>query len=295
MLAQEPSSSHSKESLSLETAFHVHNRHFGEIEIRILGPIQLWGGEITILREDLDKFKNDLKFAAQTTGFRFSGYFMQTNEQITFHLSRLPRRVELAVASVEEYTDAFKALCEKVCDYALSYRCGNCLESCSTNKCRAIVGLNEGYYESFKTDLIAKIDDLTIKSIEELRAASDKVGLDLKRFNIRLEEFTSLESLKDVLSSTPFSKQHSPESAHTILGNKFIIRPIQIYAVSPESIYSEPGIKVEADSSQDTIESLVILANQFLQARFSLEELNARIASNIELLSFSNNCSNSTN
>jgi hypothetical protein len=265
--------------------FEVKDDRLGDIAIKILGPVTFWGGEVTFNRGDIAHFKETLSAVAKETGFRYSGYFIEHEENLTFHISRLPRRVGLEVPPVEEYQVSLAALASSLQKVGISAHVSE--ETHHTPQLRSIFGLQEGYYEPRKKDIVAKIEDATIKNIDEAKIAIQRSGLDLERFGIDFNQCSDLNQLTQRLKSTSFTIEHTPQSARNILPAEFSIIPVEIYAVSPDSTYSEPAIRVETVPHSDSLEKLVTLGNAFRQARFSLERPDQSAANNIELLNFS--------
>jgi len=265
------------------------HREIAHVPLRILGPEKMWGGELRVVGPTPEGMEQLLKWAGQKSGGRLPGYIIdEPDGSVSYHVSRLPRRVTIPVPPEEEFLTAVQAAQETIRkqDFVCSLR----IEAISDKEeFRVILGLEEGYFESRRKDLLRQIDDFTLASVKEVRDAFLQRLGNPGDWGIDLDSGNSVSALREIIDSVSMSRLHSVKEVLAELSEEFNVTPCTIYSVAPEYTYREPAVRIVAPDTKANLEKLVLLAARFHQARFSFERLHTGEAFNIEILADSDN------
>jgi hypothetical protein len=180
----------------------------------------------------------------------------------------------LEVHPEKEFVTAVQAAQKSIS--AMDFNCLLRIEQLSSKEeFRVILGLEEGYFESRRKDILRQIDDFTLTST----TVHDVQDMFMQRigtptdWGIDLDSAKSATEIRKIIDSVSMSKVHTREEVLTELSSEFQVTPCMIYSVAPEYIYKEPAVRIVAADSEVNLEKLVLLAAKFRQARFSLERL----------------------
>jgi len=234
------------------------------VEFRDLKPEEFWGGSVSLEGIPQDKFAQKIREAAEETGFTYSGYI--SGEE--YHFSRYPRRAFGPVAPIEKHQEALKALAGKL---GVAEKEEPKIEE---PKFRVLLGLEEGYSEYKKRNIIEKIDKGEILDLETAKSEIEKlIGQAVRENNImdKINVAGSLEKAKDILNQTNLGKNHTLEEVQAELGEGFDLKNANIYSAGPWGSYQEPAVVIEGN--QNNLSKVYALAEKFKQARIAVENL----------------------
>jgi len=235
-------------------------------EFRELRPEEFWSGFVSVENLSDEEFAQKISEAAKELGFTYSGYRIpKGKEGFDYHFSRYPRRAFGPVAPIEKHQEALTKLAEK-----LGTR-GEEEKTTEQPRFRVLLGLQEGYAEHKKRNIVERIDKGEIATLEEAKKAIESEIGNLSEFGINIEKFDSLNELKSVLEKANFGKDHTLEEVQKELGDKFDLTQAEIYSVGPWGKYTEPAIVIEGDKTQ--VQKVYALAEKFHQARIAVEDL----------------------
>jgi len=140
-----------------EAPFPVEEKLICTMPVRILGPIDSLGANITCTLSQA-AVEHAVREAVKQTGERISGYFLARGDGNTeYHISRVPRRVELPIPPYEAIGPVLGVLCAELAKQTESvkvYMDGKAQEI------RAVIGLEEGYFEERSFSRRHSIDDV---------------------------------------------------------------------------------------------------------------------------------------
>jgi len=136
---------------------------------------------------------------------------------------------------------------------------------------RVLLGLQEGYADYKKRNIVERIDKQEIATLEDAKKSIESEIGNLSEFGINIEKFTSLDELKGVLEKANFGKDHTLEEVQKELGDEFDLTQAEIYSVGPWGKYTESAIVIEGDKKQ--VQKIYALAEKFHQARIAVEDL----------------------
>lgn len=277
---------------SLPTAkFPVTQREFDGIRARTLGPVTAWGGELQVPGLSLQGLKSLIDEASVELKAKISGFIVPAPEGgYIFHMSRWPRRAGLEVPSIEES----RQILEKLHARALTVDSASSIheESFGRPAIRFVFGLEEGYFEGRRKNLVASADAMPEKTVQALQRAIELEIGDLSALGIDMSGADSFDSLLALLESTSFAKLHSAEEAREVIGPRaksFEEGLIYSFDGSRGYSYEEPCVVVTGPHTDDFVNSSVRFGHAARQARFSMEDLLERCGSNVELLDYSEN------
>lgn len=236
------------------------------VEVRELWPETLWRGSVNVPEHmSREEFQAIAKTTAEELNFTFSGY--ETGRQGTgfnYYFSRYPRRAFGPVAPVETYQNALRELSSAIgaegTEEALTIE----------PRFRVLLGLEEGYAEGKKRELLDKIEKGEIANIEQAKSYIKEKINDTSKIH-SFESIEDLEELKDLLETTNFSLKHSIDEVSRITGNDFQLTPAKICSIGSWGQYEEPAVIIEGDMAH--IQKVYALAEQFRQARIAVEDL----------------------
>jgi hypothetical protein len=258
-------------------------REIAGVNVRILGPETLWGGEISVVSLDTSELQEILNQTGKRTGLRLAGYISQQEGGLNYHMARLPRRVNLEVPPLETFQQAFDAVQHTLSNDGIDYKSRE-EQAVLEPQLRVLLGLEEGYFESRRKDLVRQIGEMIFSNVDQVREAFElRIG-DPLPWKIDFQNWTSIEDAKQNLEAVSMSKLHTFEEIRSMLPSEFEVNQCLIHSVAPDYIYVEPAVEIIAPRTQMNFETLTVLAAQFHQARFSLEHLDTMEAFNVEIL-----------
>lgn len=267
----------------------VSHREIAHVPLRILGPEKMWGGELRVYGPTVYGMEDLLQKAGAESGHRLPGYIIdEPDGAVSCHVSRLPRRVNLEVPPETEFLKAVQAAQKTIRGY--DFNCSLKIESLSEREeFRVILGLEEGYFESRRKDLLKQINDFTLTTVQEVKDMfMQRIG-NPADWDIDLDSAKSVSEIRAIIDSVSMSKLHTVDEVLRELSGEFTVTPCQICSVAPEYTYKEPAVRIVVADSEANLEKLVLLATKFRQARFSLERLHTGEAFNIEILAEGDN------
>jgi hypothetical protein len=264
-------------------------RQIAEVNVRILGPERMWGGELHTSGLTIPELQERLNNTGQRTGLRLAGYIIDEQDgALRYHMARLPRRINLAVPEIEVFQ---RALSEAETTIKQSGIVCIATEEKPTEGpiLRVLLGLEEGYFESRRKDLLRQIDGATFSDVTQIRDTFlHRIG-DPSVWGINLENASSITAAREAISSVSMSRRHTVDEVRKNLSAEFTVTPALIHSVAPDYIYIEPAVEITAPQTHRHFEAVTLLAAQFHQARFSLEHLDTMEAFNVEILEDSTN------
>lgn len=236
---------------------------------RELQPEEFWGGFIPVQDISEEEFAQKISEAALELGFTYSGYrIAKEGGGFDYHFSRYPRRAFGPVPSIEKHQEALKRLVAKLGKEGIEEKLTE------QPRFRVLLGLEEGYAEYKKNNIIEKINKKEIASLEQAKKALESEIGNLSEIGINFDNFNNLEELKNFLLKTDLGKKHTIEEVKRELGEGFDLTPAEIYSVGPWGKYVEPAVVIEGDESQ--LQKVYDLANKFHQARIAVEMLHKK-------------------
>jgi len=181
-------------------------------EVRELRPEEFWGGSVSVENLSDKEFAQKIDEAANELGFTYSGYRTKSKKGFDYHFSRYPRRAFGPVASVEKHQEALQKLAEK-----LEIN-GKEEKRTEQPRFRVLLGLQEGYAEYKKRNIVERINKAEIATLEEAKKAIESEINDLSEFGIDINKVGSLDELKGILEKANFGKDHTLERIAKALG-----------------------------------------------------------------------------
>jgi len=236
----------------------------GKAEVRELRPEEFWGGSVSVEGLTEEEFSQKLSEAANELNFTYSGYLVKKSEGgFEYHFSRYPRRAFGPVPPIEKHQKALEVLAEKLGVEGKEEKLKG------EPKFRVLLGLQEGYSEYKKLNILDRINKGQISSLEEAKKAisleiGDVLGLDI-------DSFDSLDELKENLEKINLGKDHNLEEVEKELGKEFDLTQAEIYSVGPWGKYTEPAVVIEGNKNQ--LQKVYALAEKFHQSRIAVEDL----------------------
>jgi hypothetical protein len=287
--------SHSAETDQNEEVQNVVVRHqdieIGGVGARLLGPVTMWGMEVTVQGISVSEFQDAILAAARGGDPRLAGYISSQSElSHTFHLSRLPRRVSLEVPAIEKFRAAGIALVSELSARGIAHTW--CEEQPTmTDSIRSVIGLEEGYFEARRIDLVKTLRN---SAITDLSMAQDiflqRIG-SFHEWGLHESQWNSVEDMCSALEGVSMSRRHSAGEVRELLGESFSVRESLIYSVYNLYEYSEPAVVVTGMHSYENLSQLAMAAAQLGQARVSLESTKSMKAYNLEIVQGSDHVS----
>lgn len=270
--------------------FHVRSSVYDGTPVRILGPIEMWGGEICAQNGE-SAIRSAVEGVCIEQNLRISGYFSETTAGTVFHVSRLPRRAGMPVVESQDLELALAAVSEKLRSEGATAALA--LEGRSQEpQLRAVMGLDEGYFDQRRKQLLARLERNELNLEQALEAAENELGEAGKSGSSSGAE--SLELLTERLSALRLGVTYSPDEVRKrVDAAGGSVRSGRIYSCAPGeqpgsvSIYEEPIAIVTGPRSAGLLHALVRTGDDLKQARFSVEHLDLGLATNLEVLAFS--------
>lgn len=261
----------------------------GDTKLRILGPIASWGGEITFSHADRARIEEQINSTSAETGLRIPGYFIASgSEEQTFHISRYARHAEQEVPTKASYQSVMDLLGKKISSAGISATVHEEVPS-SERTIRVVLGLDEGYFEGRKNEVLAQATQGLISTTEELKYALSTLLGDYASLGIDLEGERDFSRALEVVRAASLAKTHTLAEVKAFLGGSFEVCAAHVYSAAPEyaTPYQEPAALIIAPATKATFEKLIALGDFFKQARFSVENIAAGSVVNVELQNFS--------
>lgn len=238
------------------------------IEVRELAPEEFWSGSLSVRGLNEEEFAKIIEEVANEIGFTYSGYRVSRGEKaFDYHFSRYPRRAFGPVAPIEKYQEALRKLAEKL------ETNGKEEKKSDQPKFRVLLGLQEGYSEHKKREIIELIGKGEITDLENAKIIVKSEIDNLSEAGIDIDKYSSIEELKTILEKTNLGKDHTLAEVQEALGEGFTLVPAEIYSAGSWGKYTEPAIIIEGDKSQ--LQKVYVLAERFRQARIAVEDLQA--------------------
>lgn len=158
---------------------------------------------------------------------------------------------------------------------------------------RIVLGLEEGYFEGRKKEVLALADRQAIDTVPELEEALTRLIGDYRTLGIDISAATDFQSALDTLKQTPLAKLHNVREVRSFLGDQFQVAEARVFSAAPDyaTPYQEPAAIITAPATKECFEKLLALADLFKQARFSIENLASGLVVNAEILAFSQDIS----
>jgi hypothetical protein len=248
-----------------------------------------WVGSITFESRHEPDVKLLIQKTSRELGLSIPGYFTNNSEGFTtFSTSRYPRRAGDAVPPVANYRRSLDALATAI--NPLDGLRASCEESLrDIPSLRIVLGLEEGYFEGKKKEVLAQVTNGKVSTKTELEAALTTLLGDYSSLGIDISECPDLTSAVAIVQGSNLGVRHTLAEVKAFLGEMFEVTQAQVFSVRPEYTdpYEEPAAAIEAPATKDNFEKFVLLANAFKQARFSVENLATGAVVNIEIEHFS--------
>ena len=245
--------------------FIIHNRN-QEAQKPVAGtnelkPEKFWGGFVSVKNLTKEEFVQIVTQLAIDLHFTYYGYIIKEEKGFNYHFGSYPRQI----LSTERYKEALKKLEEKLGVEGVVEK------KSKKPRFRILLGLQEGYAEQEKLNIIRLIDIGEIANLEEAKKIILKKIKNLTDFSISLNDFLDLTDLRNGLEKMNFGKDHSIKEVQNTLGEEFTFSPAEICTIGSEGKYMEPAIIIEGDKSQ--VQKIYALAINFHQARITVEDL----------------------
>lgn len=210
---------------------HFHALDCGGITARQLGPIAAWGGELIVRCEKIEQLKEIIKIVSADLGVKISGFISERAVgNFVFHMSRLPRRVGVPVPPISDSKQVLDRLMATTDRYSIEAVSKE--EEWGRPHARALLGLEEGYFDGRRKNIISNWDTAQDKSLDSLtRTLSTEIG-DLQQFGIDIHSFQDAGKLIECLRSKNFATLHTIEEVKHWVGNFAAkLQPAYIYSV----------------------------------------------------------------
>lgn len=226
-----------------------------------LKPEKFWGGFVSVRNLTQEEFIQIVTQLATDLHFTYYGYILKGEKGFSYHFGLYPRQI----LPVERYKEALKRLAEKLGVEGV-------VETKSKKpRFRILLGLQEGYAEQEKLNIIRLIDAGKITDLAEAKKIILEKIKNLSEFSIDLNDFFNLWDLRSGLEKKNFGKDHSFKEVESALGKEFNFSPAEIYTIGSGGKYMEPAVVIEGDKSQ--VQKIYALAINFHQARITVEDL----------------------
>lgn len=265
----------------------VTERKFHGISYLALGPIECWGADIYLAPVSLRDIRDTMTKLAEHTGARYAAVISNSTGQVQLHLSRYPRRVDVAVLALavfrKEFEDLLRAFKEsniKVLSAAeeTAPELGGVV--------RATVGLARGYSETRKNAFLTLLDAGQIKSIAQARNLLSS-QIDLESLGVNVNDIGTLDELSQVLRNKTFAKIHTRADLDAFEHGSLSVQEGSIVSVGPDNYLYQEACLVLRGKGRDARAQIFDIAKGFRQARFMFESLSAHETVTIELPEFS--------
>lgn len=231
------------------------------VETNELKPEKFWGCSVPVENLTKEEFIQIVTQLATDLDFTYFGYIIKTEKGFNYHFGSYPRQI----LPTERYQEALKKLEEKLGVEGVVEK------KSEKPRFRILLGLQEGYSEQEKLNIIRLIDIAEITNLEEAKKIILKKIKNLADFSIDLNHFLDLIGLRNELEKMNFGKDHSIEEVQNALDEEFIFSPAEICTIGFGGRYLEPAIIIEGDKSQ--VQKIYTLAINFHQARITVEDL----------------------
>ena len=226
-----------------------------------LKPEKFWGGFVSVQNLTKEEFIQIVTQLATDLHFIYYGYILKGEKGFSYHFGLYPRQILPA----EKYREALKRLAEKLGVEGV-------VETRSKKpRFRVLLGLQEGYAEQEKLNIIRLIDAGKITDLAEAKKIIIEKIKNLSDFPINLNDFLDLKDLRNEFEKMNFGKDHSFEEIQNALGEEFNFSPAEICTIGSGGKYIEPAVIIEGDKSQ--VQKIYALAINFHQARITVEDL----------------------
>lgn len=271
--------------------FPVHNLDCGGVTVRQLGPVAAWGGELIVHCGTIEQLKELIKVVSAEMGVKISGFISELDDSgLVFHMSRWPRRVGVPVPPISDSKQILDRLIANAECY--SFEAISKEDIWGAPHARALLGLEEGYFDGRRKNIIINWDAAQDKSLERLICTlSTQIG-DLQQFGIDIHAFQEASKLIECLRSATFTTRHTVEEVTRAIGSSAAtLTPTYIYSIdqAKDYCYEEPAVIVEGPNSECFFAAVVKVGHAMHQARFSYEDLNCGVAWNVEILDYCEN------
>ncbi|MFI0434140.1 MAG: hypothetical protein ACH350_00235 [Parachlamydiaceae bacterium] len=271
--------------------FSIHNFDCSGIAVRQLGPVAAWGGKLIVHGGTIELLKNLIKAVSAEMRVKISGFIWELDDGgWVFHMSRWPRRVDVLVPPISESKQILERLvatAERFFFEAVSKE-----EAWGAPHARALLGLEEGYFDGRRKNIIIKWDAAQDKSLESLICTlSTEIG-DLEQFGIDIHSFQEAGELVECLRNTILTTRHRVEEViQGIESSAVTFTPAYIYSIDQpkDCCYEEPAVIVEGPNSECFFADVVKVGHAMHQARFSYEDFSCGAAWNVEILDYCEN------
>jgi len=227
-----------------------------------LKPEKFWGGFVSVQNLTKEEFIQTVTQLATDLHFIYYGYIIKEGEkEFNYHFGSYPRQI----LPIERYQEALKKLAEKLGVEGV-------VETKSKKpRFRILLGLQEGYAEQEKLNIIRLIDAEEIIDLAEAKKIILEKIKNLSEFPINLNDFSNLGDLRSGLEKMNFGKDHSFKEVENALGKEFNFSQAEICTIGSGGKYMEPAVVIEGDKSQ--VQKIYTLAINFHQARITVEDL----------------------
>ena len=280
---------HSQRITEVTRSFPNRNVRCNEIALRQLGPIAAWGGELIVRGGTIEELKELIKAASAEMNVKISGFISILDDgHLVFHMSRWPRRIGLSVSSILDSRQILDRLIAMAKVRSIFSEVIRKEEEWGAPDARALLGLEEGYFDQRRKNIIANWNAAEEKSLESLiRTISIEIG-SLEQFGVDIHSFQEASSLIESLQRTIFTTRHSIEEVIEGIGDSFMAQfiPADIYSIDQRKdyCYEEPAVIVKGPNSESFFAAVVKMGHIMHQARFSYEDLSCGAAWNVEIL-----------
>lgn len=267
-------------------------------KVRELAPEQYWAGAIKYNCDEQELIKA-LQKSAQEENFTYSGYCIYTYHQDVYAnttkptkmyvFTRYPRRAFGGPDSIEKHQSALNTLCKNLNCTGGEYesdteRFNRDFNNNKNHNVRVLLGLEEGYDNYKKKDIITLIDNGTITQLDKAIQKTREMISDTSK--LQLDKLGTLEELKTKLISQDLAKIHTIKEVKEILqydkSKEIVLTPAKILSVGTWGTYTEKAVVIEAPISE--LDKIYNLATQFKQARIAVEDLKERKSYMVETI-----------
>ncbi len=226
-----------------------------------LKPEIFWGGFVSVQNLTKEEFIQMVTQLATDLHFTYYGYILKGEKGFSYHFGRYPRQI----LPTERYQEALKKLADKLGVEGVIEK------KSKKSRFRILMGLQEGYAEQEKLNIIRFIDAGKITDLAEAKKIILEKIKNVADFSINLNDFLDLTDLRNGLEKMNFGKDHSFKEVENALGKEFNFSPAEICTIGSGGKYMEPAVVVEGDKSQ--VQKIYALAINFHQARITVEDL----------------------
>jgi hypothetical protein len=268
----------------------VKNSTVKGVAVRQVGPCTDWSSVTTNSggSEVVNTLKESIIAAAAQSGLHFPGYIQQHEGAVSFTMTRLPRRATEPMAKIADFERATEALRAELAARGITATVGQ--ELPISAPLTAVMGLSEGYAEQRKQDLLSRMREGAITTVQQAEAIIEQViGHEtLARFGVSITGVKDLADLGARLSSRTLTNDHSIEEVQKLLHETdFTVSPGRIFSVKARAlgeagrprVYEEEIALITGSNSEANFQKVVQVGSLLGQARFSVqnrERLEAR-------------------